>query len=81
MERASLMCDSPDIVSPSGEPIEPMTALQVLVVTNKVLGPKSQLIGKDHLVEPLSSKPRGHENSVRSQLFDDQLTALPDFLV
>jgi hypothetical protein len=35
------MCDSPDAISPSGEPIEPMTALQVLVDTNKVLGLKS----------------------------------------
>jgi hypothetical protein len=35
------MCDSPDAVNPSGEPIEPMTALQVLIVTNKVMGPKS----------------------------------------
>ena len=40
-ERVSLMCDSLNAVSPSGEPIEPVTALQVLVVTNKVLGPKS----------------------------------------
>jgi hypothetical protein len=40
-EHASLMCDSPNIISLSGEPIEPMTALQVLVVTNMVLGPKS----------------------------------------
>jgi hypothetical protein len=63
-ERASLMCDSPDVVNPSGEPIEPMTALQVLVVTNKVLGPKSQLTGKDCLVEPLNSKPRDGKNLV-----------------
>jgi hypothetical protein len=36
------MCDSPDAISPLREPIEPMTMLQVLVVTNKVLGLKSQ---------------------------------------
>jgi hypothetical protein len=35
------MCDSPNVISLSGDPIEPMTALQVLVVTNMVLGPKS----------------------------------------
>jgi hypothetical protein len=51
-ECASLMCDSPDAISPSGEPIEPMTVLQVLVVTNKVLGPKSQLTGKDRWWRP-----------------------------
>ena len=59
------MCDSPDTISPSGEPIEPMTTLQVLVVTNKVLGMKSYLIGKDHMVGPLSLKLRDDENSVR----------------
>jgi chromosome condensin MukBEF ATPase and DNA-binding subunit MukB len=64
-ERASLMCDSPDAISPSGEPIEPLIELQVLVVTNKMLGPKFHLIGKYSLVEPLSSKPRGDESSVR----------------
>ena len=65
----------------SGEPIEPMIALQVLIVTNKVLGPKSQLFRKYHLMEPLSSKPRGEENTVRCQLLDDQLTTHPNFLV
>jgi hypothetical protein len=75
------MCDSPDVVSPSGKPIEPMTALQVLVVTNKVLGPKSCLIGKDCLVEPLSSKLRDSKNSVRCQLFSDKLTTRSDFLL
>ena len=40
-ERAFLMCDSPDAVSPLGEPIELMTMLQVLAITNKVLGLKS----------------------------------------
>jgi hypothetical protein len=35
------MCDSPDIVSLLVEPIEPMIAFQVLVITNKVLGLKS----------------------------------------
>jgi hypothetical protein len=48
------MCDSPDAISPLGEPIKPMTTLHVLVVTNKVLGLESQLTGKDHLVDPLS---------------------------
>jgi hypothetical protein len=33
--------DSPDAVRLAGEPIKVMTALQVLVVTNKVLGLKS----------------------------------------
>jgi hypothetical protein len=75
------MCDSPDAISPSREPIEPMTALQVLVVTNKVLGLKSQLTGKDCLVEPLSSKLRDDENSVRCQSFGDQLTTCSDFLI
>jgi hypothetical protein len=40
-EHVSLMCDSPNAISPSGEPIKPMIALQVLVVTNKVLASKS----------------------------------------
>jgi hypothetical protein len=48
------MCDSPNAISPLGEPIELMTKLHVLVVTNKVLGLKSQLTDKDHLVDPLS---------------------------
>ena len=80
-ECASLICDSPDAISPLGEPIESMTTLQVLVVTNKVLGLKSYLIGKDRLVEPLSSKARDDENSVRCQLFNDQLTTHPNFLM
>jgi hypothetical protein len=57
-----------------------MTALQVLVVTNMVLGPKSYLTGKDRLVEPLSLKLRDNKNSVRCQLFSDQLTTRPNFL-
>jgi hypothetical protein len=75
------MCDSPDVVSSSGDPIEPMTTLLVLVVTNKVLGLKSQFISKDRLVEPLSSKPRDDENSVRCQSFIDQLMTHFDFLI
>ena len=55
------MCDSPDAISPSGEPIEPMTVLQVLVVTNKVLCLKSQLIGKDRLWSPKLKAERRRE--------------------
>lgn len=32
-----------------------MTLLQARIVTNKVLSPKSQISGKDRLVEPLSA--------------------------
>jgi hypothetical protein len=77
----SLMCDSQNAVNPSGEPIESMTVLQVLVITNKVLGPKSQLTGKDRLVELLSLKPRDEENSVRHLWFSNQSIPCPDFPV
>jgi hypothetical protein len=57
-----------------------MIALQVLVVTNMVLGPKSYLTGKDRLVEPLSLKLRDNKKSVRHQLFSDQLTTRRKYL-
>lgn len=59
------MCDSHDVVSPSGSPIEEMCTASALMHTNRVLGPKSQVFGKDRLVAPLSSKPEDERSPVR----------------
>ena len=71
------MCDSPDVVSPSGDPIEEMTTLQVLIVTNKVLGPKSQITGKDRLVAPLSAKPGSSDSKVTRLLYQWTMSSVP----
>lgn len=64
-------------MSPSGDPIEEMTTLQVLIVTNKELGSKSQLTGKDRLVAPLSAKPGSSDDKVRHLLYRLMKSGVP----
>jgi hypothetical protein len=58
------MCDSPDVVNLAGILIEEMPIVSVLTLANRMLGPKSQVSGKDRLVVPLSLKPRDERSLV-----------------
>lgn len=59
------MCYSLEGMSLLGDQIDEMTLLHVIWVTNKVLGPESHLIGKDHPVEHLSVKLERDRHMVR----------------